>query len=148
MVYRNKIQNIFYYIRACLSIPITNKLVWNMETYIKELKTKHFWAMHVNQKWGLFPLIETFRFWDENIDDHGILSILSIALAWTSIILAGRRDSRRHSTTSFNENVIVVGTSYQMLEIFIIILHSRGGLQYQYSFPGVFLLRTCTKTLS
>ena len=29
-------------------------------------------------------------------------------------ILAGKRDSRRHSTTSFSENVVVAGTSYQM----------------------------------
>ena len=29
---------------------------------------------------------------------------------------AGKRDSRRHSTTSFAENVVVTKTSYQMLE--------------------------------
>ena len=33
------------------------------------------------------------------------------------LILAGKRDSRRHSTTSFSENVVVEGTSYQMLEV-------------------------------
>ena len=32
-------------------------------------------------------------------------------------MLAGKRDSRRHSTTSFNENVVVGKTSYQMLEV-------------------------------
>ena len=31
--------------------------------------------------------------------------------------LAGKRDSRRHSTTSFNEKVVVTGTSYKMLEV-------------------------------
>ena len=34
---------------------------------------------------------------------------------WTSIILAGKCDSR-HSTTSFRENVAVAEASYQMLE--------------------------------
>ena len=29
-------------------------------------------------------------------------------------ILAGKRGSRRHSTTSFSKNVVVAGTSYQM----------------------------------
>ena len=33
------------------------------------------------------------------------------------LILAGKRDSRRHSTTSFSENVVVAGTSYQMFEV-------------------------------
>jgi len=31
--------------------------------------------------------------------------------------LAGKRDSRRHSTTSFSENVVVEETSYQLLEV-------------------------------
>ena len=31
--------------------------------------------------------------------------------------LAGKRDSRRHSMTSFRENVVVAETSYQMLEM-------------------------------
>ena len=31
--------------------------------------------------------------------------------------MAGKRDSRRHSTTSFSENVEVAETSYQMLEV-------------------------------
>ena len=42
--------------------------------------------------------------------------MLSSARAWTSVILAAKRDSRRHSTTSFTENVVVTKTSYQMLE--------------------------------
>ena len=33
------------------------------------------------------------------------------------MILAGKRGSRRHSTTSFIESVIVAGTSYQMLQV-------------------------------
>ena len=31
--------------------------------------------------------------------------------------MAGKRDSRRHSTTSFSENVVVPETSYQVLEV-------------------------------
>ena len=33
------------------------------------------------------------------------------------MILAGKRGSRRQSTTSFGENVEVAGKSYQMLEV-------------------------------
>ena len=43
--------------------------------------------------------------------------MLSSARTWTSVILAGKRGSRRHSTTSFRENVEVSETSYQMLEV-------------------------------
>ena len=32
-------------------------------------------------------------------------------------LVGGKRGSRRHSTTSFSENVKVAETSYQMLEI-------------------------------
>ena len=42
-------------------------------------------------------------------------SIPSSARAWTSIILAGKRDSRRHSTTSFacfSKDVVMMKTSY------------------------------------
>ena len=46
-----------------------------------------------------------------------IFSILSSARARTSVILAGKRGSRRHSTTSFRENVVAAETSYQMLEV-------------------------------
>ena len=43
-------------------------------------------------------------------------AILSIARACTGI-LAGKRDSRRHSATDFSVNVVVVETSYLMLEV-------------------------------
>ena len=59
-------------------------------------------------------LLETFRFWDENDYDYDIFSILSIAHAWTSVIGAGKRDSRRHSTSSISENVVEAGRNYQM----------------------------------
>ena len=51
-------------------------------------------------------IIESFRFWDENDYEYEIFSVLSSARAWTNVILAGKCDSRRHSTTSFSENVI------------------------------------------
>ena len=43
-------------------------------------------------------------------------------------ILAGKCGSRRHSTTSFSENVEVAETSYQMLEVLAFILPSGEGL--------------------
>ena len=63
--------------------------------------------------------LETFRYWDEYDNECEIFPILSIARAWTSVILAGKRGSRRHSTASFSENVEVAKTSYQneMLEV-------------------------------
>ena len=48
---------------------------------------------------------------------YKIFSTLSGARAWTSVILAGKRDSRRHSTTSFRKNVVVTEISFQMLEV-------------------------------
>lgn len=43
-------------------------------------------------------ILETFKFYDE--DDYEVFSVLSRAGALTSVILAGERDSHRHSTTS------------------------------------------------
>ena len=48
---------------------------------------------------------------------YEISSILTSARVWTSVILAGKRGSRRHSTTSFSENVEVAETRYQMLVV-------------------------------
>ena len=42
---------------------------------------------------------------------------VSTAQAGTSVVLAGKRDSRRHLPTSFRENVVVEETSYQMREV-------------------------------
>ena len=61
--------------------------------------------------------LESFRFWDEHDHEYAIFSILSSARARTSVILTGKRDSRNHSTTSFSKNVVVAGTSYQILEV-------------------------------
>ena len=44
----------------------------------------------------------SFRFEDDNDYVYDIFSILSIAHASTSVILAGKRGNRRHSTTSFS----------------------------------------------
>ena len=41
----------------------------------------------------------------------------SSALAWTSVILAGKRNGRRHSTMGLSKNVAVSEISYQMLEV-------------------------------
>ena len=55
---------------------------------------------------------------DEDDYEYQIFAVvLSSALAWTNVILAGKRDSRRHASTSFSENVVVAGTSYQILEV-------------------------------
>ena len=51
---------------------------------------------------GAKPL-ERFRFYNENDYEYEILSIVSSARAWASVILAGKRGSRRHFTTSFTE---------------------------------------------
>ena len=42
--------------------------------------------------------IESFRFEDVDHNEYEIFSILSIARAWTSVILAGKQDSRCYST--------------------------------------------------
>ena len=54
---------------------------------------------------------------NEEVYEDEISSVPSSARAWTSFILAGKRGSRRHSTMSFSENVVVAETSYQMLEV-------------------------------
>ena len=61
-----------------------------------------------------------FTFWDEyiyHVYEYEIFSILSIACAWTGVILAGKHDCRRHSTMSFSQNVVVTETSYKVLEV-------------------------------
>ena len=100
-------------------------------------------------------LIESFRFWDE---DEEIFSILSIAHAWTSVILAGKRDSLCHSPTGFSESVVLMETSYKGF----IILRPGDGLssfnkddsanflvkkKCNEAFKGVYNLRIRKKTL-
>ena len=62
----------------------------------------------------VFLLIESFRPEDDDDYEYEIFSILKSARARARVILAGKRGSRRHSTTRFSENAIVAGTSYQM----------------------------------
>jgi len=49
---------------------------------------------------------ESFRLSDEDDNENEFFSILSNAHARTNAILARKCDSYRHSTTSFNENVV------------------------------------------
>ena len=103
--------------------------------------------------------IETFiRFQDE----YEIFSILSSARAWTSVILVGKRGSRRQSTTSFIASVVVAGTSYQMLEVLafcnreraqppsitITVLTFLVQKKYNKEFQGVFFFTIREKTLN
>ena len=51
-----------------------------------------------------FTTVQVYWFCNEDDYENQIFSILSSAKAWTSVILAGKRDSRRHSKTGFREN--------------------------------------------
>ena len=85
-----------------------------------------------------YNAIASFRFWDENDYEYEIFSMLSIAHAWTSVILAGKRDSRCHSPTSFSENVIVAGTKLSNLRKFIILLSREGLTSFSINNPTSF----------
>ena len=105
----------------------------------------------------LYIFLESFRFEDENEYEKEIFLILSIARAWASVILAGKRDSRR---------VAVVETSYQMLQvlsfcdrerawprsyksiIMITVLIFLVILKYDEAFRGTYFLRIREKNLS
>ena len=63
-----------------------------------------------------YTQLNKYRPFDQSDYEYKILSVLS-ARTRTSVILAGKRGSRRHSTTSFSENVEVAETSYQMLQV-------------------------------
>ena len=84
-------------------------------------------------------------------------------MKWTRVILAGKRDSRRHSTTSFSESVVVAGTSYQMCNRRFSILQPgevlssfnndksanfSGEKKCNEEFQGVYILRIREKTLN
>ena len=108
----------------------------------------------------------TLRFFDEDDYEYKIFSILSIAQAWTSVILAGKRDSRRHSTRSFSENdqreCRSGGNKLTDVRSFIILRSGEGltsfsinnrtdffGEKSKLKLSGVsFFLRTRAKTLS
>ena len=63
----------------------------------------------------LVSIIESFRFSDEDDYECEISSVLSYLRRQRHF--GGKRGNRRHSTTSFSENVVVAGTSYQILEV-------------------------------
>ena len=89
-------------------------------------------------------------FWDEDEDER--FSVLRSALAWTNVTLAGKRDSC-YSTTSFSENIVVAGTSYQILEVKSFCNRERTkpsptkvtALIFQWSFPGRILFNNTRK---
>ena len=56
--------------------------------------------------------IDSFRLSDEDDKENEFFSILNNAHARTNAILARRCDSYHHSTTSFNENVVVAKKSF------------------------------------
>ena len=49
-----------------------------------------------------------------------------VVRASTSVILAGKGNSCRHSTMNFSENVVVVKTSYRKVTSFIILRSGEG----------------------
>ena len=65
-------------------------------------------------------VLESFSFWDEYDHEYEIFSILSSTRARTNVILAGKSDKRRHSTTSFSENVVLAGTSLITILTFLV----------------------------
>ena len=106
------------------------------------------------------PWIESWRFWVENGYDYEIFSILRIAHAWTSIILAGKRGSRCHCTTIFLRKCHSGGIRLSNVRSFIILLSGEGLTSFtinnrtnffgenkvKWSFPGCLFFRTRAKT--
>ena len=58
-----------------------------------------FWLI-----WLKLPMKLDLRFEDEDDYEYEIFSIPSCARAWASVILAGKRDSCRHSATWYSKN--------------------------------------------
>ena len=92
-------------------IAQSNHCVWysNVKGLVIERSCSHFRTRKKTK--------ESFKFKDEDDNEYKIFSVLSSALAWTSVILAGKSGSRRHTTPRFSENVVVAGTSYQIVEV-------------------------------
>ena len=78
-----------------------------------------FWLI-----WLKLPVKLDLRFDDEDDYEYEIFSIPSRARAWASVILTGKRDSRRHSATWYSKTT--AGTSYQMWEVFNILRSGEG----------------------
>ena len=51
---------------------------------------------------------------------------ISSARTSTSVISAGKCETRRHSTTNFSENIAVAQTSYRKVRSFIILRSGKG----------------------
>ena len=87
---------------------------WLVESHVIDKSKDHGNDVMVAQFVFLFLsrviFRETSTKWTSNMWIE-IFSVLNSAWAWASVILAGKGDSRRHSTTGFSENVVVTGTS-------------------------------------
>ena len=97
-------------------------------------------------------LIESFTFWDEDDYEYEIFSILSIEHMRTNIILVGKCDSHRHSTMGFSKNVVVAGTSHQVLSFYHFNKYNSAktfpvNQKYNEAFWEIYFLRICEKTL-
>ena len=70
-----------------------------------------YWPKATSFLGGSFPHLpmESVRFYVED-DENEIFSTLSSARARTNVILVGKCESHRHSTTNFSENVVVAKT--------------------------------------
>ena len=117
---KTKFNNLFY--RMILNTKRIHNSFWrNFPARAKQMPSKVLFVGKKKRRPRQFghcaPKLETFRFWEEYDYEYEIFSMVSSARAWAGVIWAGKRGSRRHSTTSFSESVIVARTSYQMLEV-------------------------------
>ena len=117
---KTKFNNLFY--RMILNTKRIHNSFWrNFPARAKQMPSKVLFVGKKKRRPRPFghwaPKLETFRFWEEYDYEYEIFSMVSSARAWAGVIWAGKRGSRRHSTTSFSESVIVARTSYQMLEV-------------------------------
>ena len=108
------------HVNTCLSITknSTSKCCWWMSLRVP-LLIKVFCSFSVT-----FRDLQILR-WGRDF-----LLMLSSACAWNSVILEGKRDSNRHSTTGLSEKAVVKETSYQISVRSFIILRSREGLTF------------------
>ena len=112
----------------------------------------------IREKEDLNHWVESFRFWDEYDYEYEIFSILSNACARTSVILAGKRDSSRHSTTSFSRNkfnhfATVKGLNFSNKKITSLIFQVKNytvklsGLNISREYAKKLQVKNCTRTL-
>ena len=77
------------------------------------------WAKKETQSGEMIQYLlhwETFRFWDEDDCEDEILLNTNCVVRAHEPALVGKRNSRRHSTMGFSENVLVADRGSQMLE--------------------------------